>query len=583
MIVFSNTNPLEVNEGAGQIIIEIDPIASEITEPLEVEISTISGSAISTDFTNSDVGVDFSAINNLVTTVDPDDPNTLVFSINLTEDEIVEPDENFQFQVTARDRSLNGTATVVIIDNDDIEEPESELEVEGLLPSIAIDSVEQLKEDSGNTDFEFSISLSEPSEETITVDYLTVDGTAESANRFESLELVDAADYIPSAGTLEFAPGETEKTIVVEVVADTEPLANETESETFFVNLSNASNANIDQVIGTGTILNNDLVDETDSGELPLLELNNQTFIEGDSRENTTQDLTVSLVDVNGEAVSATEDITFTYRTIDRDAAANLDYEFVSEQTAVINEDESSTIVDLTIIGDEIIESDESLIIALSDIDPNLVQFDSTQTELETVITIQDDDGVDDSDTEDISEPPEDELDDTETDSEDILDTEQDNDNGLMGDAVFRFLNSDTGGYLYTASENEREFIDNNLDNYELENSDFAGVDPDTDDATDVFRFFNSSTGGYFYTASENERDFIEDSTDEFVLEGVAFSAFATDMVDTIPVYRFYEINTGIHFYTADETERTFIEENLSNYNSEGIAFYALPALSDVI
>ena len=594
MIVFNNTNPLEVKEGDGSITIEIDPVASEITEPTEVEISTVNGSALSTDFTNSGVGVDFSAIDSLTTTIDPDNPDTLNFTIDITEDAIAEPEENFQFQVTAtEDPDLNGTGTVLIIDDDgttelepelEVElepEPEPELEVERLLPSIAINSVEQSEGDSGNTKFEFTVSLSEPSEEPITVDYSTTEGTAESEARFEGTELVDAADYIPSNGTLEFAPGETEKTIVVEVIANPESLADETEPETFSVNLSNASNADLDQFIGTGTILNSEIETESDNSELPLLQLDNQSFPEGNLGENTAQNLTVSLIDSNGEPVVATEEINFTYRTVDINAAANLDYEFIPEQTATIDEGESETTISLTIIGDEDLESEESLNIVLSDVDSELVQFGNDQSELETVITIQDDDSVDNS--EDNPEPSE--LEPPEDESEDLDVEEEIDNNDLIGNIVFRFSNSDTGGYLYTASDTEKEFIEENLDNYQLENSSFASVDPQTENATDVFRFFNASTGGYLYTTSSTERDFIEDNLGEFAFENVAFSAFASEIeeVETVPVYRFFEINTGVHLYTADETERTFIEDNLSNYSAEGVAFYALPAESDLM
>ena len=74
MIVFRNSDPIEVNEGDGQIVIEIDPNASEITEATEVEISTIDGSAISTSFTTDGVGVDFNSIDNLTANIDVTNP-----------------------------------------------------------------------------------------------------------------------------------------------------------------------------------------------------------------------------------------------------------------------------------------------------------------------------------------------------------------------------------------------------------------------------------------------------------------------------------------------------------------------------
>ncbi|MEL6501540.1 MAG: hypothetical protein AAFQ23_09075, partial [Cyanobacteria bacterium J06623_1] len=65
MIVFNNAS-LEVNEGDAEVIIEIDPAASDITEITEVEISTLNGTASAIDFTNDGVGLDYTAIDSLV-------------------------------------------------------------------------------------------------------------------------------------------------------------------------------------------------------------------------------------------------------------------------------------------------------------------------------------------------------------------------------------------------------------------------------------------------------------------------------------------------------------------------------------
>ena len=258
MLIFSNPNPIEVNEGDGQVVIEIDPIASGITEPTEVEISTVNGSAISTPLIENVEGVDFGSIQNLTTIIDPNNADTLTFSIDIIDDAIAESDESFQLQITSlEDEDLNGITSIVITDNE--AEIESELVVEGLLPEISIDNVEQLEGDTGNTNFEFTVSLSEPSEEVVTVDFFTLDGTAESEDRLDSTTIVDLADYIPLEGTLEFEPGSTEKTITVEVLTDTEALDEENPDETFFVNLSNANNGDIEQIVGLGIILDDDL------------------------------------------------------------------------------------------------------------------------------------------------------------------------------------------------------------------------------------------------------------------------------------------------------------------------------------
>jgi LPXTG-site transpeptidase (sortase) family protein len=89
----------------------------------------------------------------------------------------------------------------------------------------------------------FTVSLSNPSSSTITVDYGTSDNTA-----------IAGADYTTTSNVLTFAPGETSKTLGVPILED---LIDEP-AETFFVNLSNPTNSTITDPTGVGTILDND-------------------------------------------------------------------------------------------------------------------------------------------------------------------------------------------------------------------------------------------------------------------------------------------------------------------------------------
>ena len=94
----------------------------------------------------------------------------------------------------------------------------------------------------GTTYLEFTVWLSTPFTETVTVDFQTASGSA-----------TEWSDYWPANGTLTFAPGETSQTIYVAIQADWEYEAD----EYFGVILSNpTSNALIQPgyEIGTGTI-----------------------------------------------------------------------------------------------------------------------------------------------------------------------------------------------------------------------------------------------------------------------------------------------------------------------------------------
>ena len=554
MIIFKNLNPIEVNEGDGQIILEIDPTASNITQETAVQISTIDKSAISTSFNEDTPGVDFSKIANFSHIINPDIPNTLTFAIDITDDAIAESDEQFQFRIDAtEDESLNGVATVIIKDNDSTEVPN--LVVDQILPEISINDLQLAEGDAGNTNFDFTVSLSKASDELITVDYSTANGTGESEDivAVGTDSNLDPADYLPTSGTIEFEPGETEQTIIVEVITDTEHILEEAPDETFLLNLSNATNATLGNFVAQGTIVDDDLNNSNSNSTLGILQLDTQTFIEGNSGDNSSQELIVNLVNADGESLTASQNLTFTYRTADVSAGADLDYEFIEAGAAVITQGQASVSIPLAIIPDDAIELDETFSFILSDLNPDLAQFTDGQSELTTEITIQNDDGVPDNNT---------------INSSDII-----------GSTVFRFFDSSTGVHFYTASETERDFINNNLDNYELEGESYTTVNPNnSEDAAAIYRFFNPVTGEHLYTANEAERDSIINNLANFEFEDVAFYAFETNVENTIPVYRFYEPTIGVHFYTANETERTFVTENLSNYSFEGIAYYALPA-----
>lgn len=88
------------------------------------------------------------------------------------------------------------------------------------------------------------VILSKSSEQTITVNYTTSDGTAKAGT-----------DYIASSGILTFSPGVTTQTISIPILNDTQV----EENETFIVKLSNPVNAILGTVTThTYTILNDD-------------------------------------------------------------------------------------------------------------------------------------------------------------------------------------------------------------------------------------------------------------------------------------------------------------------------------------
>jgi hypothetical protein len=86
--------------------------------------------------------------------------------------------------------------------------------------------IAELAEDTTNA--VFTVSLSKPASRVVKINYSTISGTARAG-----------ADFVATSGTLEFAPGVVEKTIVVRIKHDS---VSEMD-EVFFVNLNAAVNA----------------------------------------------------------------------------------------------------------------------------------------------------------------------------------------------------------------------------------------------------------------------------------------------------------------------------------------------------
>ena len=153
----------------------------------------------------------------------------------------------------------------------------------------------------------------------------------------------------------------------------------------------------------------------------------------------------------------------------------------------------------------------------------------------------------------------------------------------LLGDTVYRFFMPNQGGHFYTSDETEKNYVIDNLNNYQYEGESYQAVNPEADEAQEVYRFFNSQTGFHLYTTDLKEREYISDHLDHFTPEGTVFHAFETQISGSIPIYRFYEPTLGTHFYTESEAEMISVRDNLTNYNYEGVAYYAMPTEDSLV
>jgi CSLREA domain-containing protein len=259
---------------------------------------------------------------------------TTTISIPINDDNIFETDETFTVKLSNPNNAVLGTdtGTGTILNNDTI-------------PAISIADVTHNEGNSGNTSYDFAVTLSNPSYQTITVDYATADGSATAPSDYTAL----------STTQLSFSPGQTSQTVTVQVKGDTTHEAD----ETFFVNLTNPSNATIADNQGLGTITNDD--------PLPAISINDatpqnegNTHDPGNIPDETNHTFTISLSNPSDET------ITVDYATANGSATAPSDYTAITITTLTFNPGETSKTVTVVVKGDTTYEKDETFFVNLS-------------------------------------------------------------------------------------------------------------------------------------------------------------------------------------------------------------------------
>ncbi|MDB6149558.1 MAG: conserved repeat domain protein, partial [Chthoniobacter sp.] len=224
-------------------------------------------------------------------------------------------------------------------------------------PALVINDVEIVEGDSGTSNAVFTVSLSAVSGKTVTVDFTTKDGTAESTGAFIDFEAVK--------GSLQFLPGETVKTLVVPIIGDLvqEQIATGTgdatviSDEQFTVELSNAANATIVDGVGAGTIGNG-----ADS-QVGLF-LQEARVVEGNSG-------TANAVFTAVLSGRATSPVTFTLSTQSGIAIAGLDFTAKTQQLTIPTGSTQATFT-VAVAGDSAFEPTEVFFVNLTDTSSNV-------------------------------------------------------------------------------------------------------------------------------------------------------------------------------------------------------------------
>jgi hypothetical protein len=191
--------------------------------PVTVSFATADGTAT--------VGSDYQATSGTLTVPAGQTSGTITVQVN--GDRIAEPNETFVVNLSAPNYGVitDGQGVGTITDDE---------------PRISIGTVTKAEGRKNHTTlFTFTVTLSAAYDQAVTMSFRTVNGTATSGS----------SDYVAKTGTLTFAPGETTKTITIEVKGDSKK---ETDEYFFLELFANSSNSLFTNTRGIGTILNDD-------------------------------------------------------------------------------------------------------------------------------------------------------------------------------------------------------------------------------------------------------------------------------------------------------------------------------------
>ena len=189
-------------------------------------------------------------------------------------------------------------------------------------PKLAVADTSVTEGSGGTSNAVFSVSISPRSGKVVTVDYVTVDGTATAPT-----------DYTTTVGSLTFNPGDLTKTVSVSVATD----STDEPDETFDLFLSNNVNAGFDDRTGTATILDDDAP--------PTISVNDVSMLEGESgTANATFTLTLSAASGKTATINAF--------TSNGTATSGSDYQTVAITGLTFNAGETTKTVNVPVIGD---------------------------------------------------------------------------------------------------------------------------------------------------------------------------------------------------------------------------------------
>ena len=293
------------------------------SQPVTVAYATADGTATAAD-------ADYTVASGTLTFAAGETGKTITVQVNGDDDD--EDDETFTVRLSnasgsnASISTTAGTATVAIVG----------------LPTLSVADASMPEGDRGNTPLSFTATLMPTSDEVVTVNYATSDGSASAGT-----------DYTTTTGTLTFAVGVATQTFTVPIIGDVIYEAD----EIFMVALSNpASGARLlaAGTTATGTITNDEAT--------PTLRItpSNASVSEGGNGTTTETSFTVTM------SPASSQPVTVAYATADGTAtAADADYTAASG-TLTFAAGETGKTITVQVTGDDDDEDDETFTVRLS-------------------------------------------------------------------------------------------------------------------------------------------------------------------------------------------------------------------------
>lgn len=237
LVINDVTVPFETASGAGNAAFTVSFADTTPHGSVTVFFSTTGGTATAGNQCST-AGVDYASVNSSALSFNSSE-NSKQINITVCGDTRDEPDETFFINLFnasggAVIQDAQGQATLIDDDNP---------------PSLRINDVTVTEGNSGAANSVFTVTVSGSTDNPINVSYATANRTATAGSCGTA-----SVDYATTSGSLAFAANQTSQTLTIPVCGDAVREGN----EQFDVRLSGATNANIQDGTGVGTITDNE-------------------------------------------------------------------------------------------------------------------------------------------------------------------------------------------------------------------------------------------------------------------------------------------------------------------------------------